>query len=87
MMTTIDRAGRIVIPKRIRVAAHLEPGTRIRVSMAPSGIVEIEPEPMACVLQTKGRFTVAMPQGDRPVLKQAQVNQAVEAIRAESAGH
>ena len=87
MMTTIDRAGRIVIPKKIRTAVHLEPGTRIRVRMARSGIVEIEPEPIACVLKTKGRFTVAVPQGDQPVLKQAQVDRTVEAIRSGTAGH
>ena len=82
MHTTIDSAGRVVIPKKIRTAAHLEPGTRIRVRVTSAGIVEIEPEPLAVVLETKGQFTVAMPQGDLPELKQEPVDRTVAAIRS-----
>jgi AbrB family looped-hinge helix DNA binding protein len=42
MRTTIDRAGRIVIPKSIRDEADLAPATEIEVSL-DNGHVEIEP--------------------------------------------
>jgi len=40
--TTIDRAGRIVIPKPLRDAAGLEPGDELDIS-AQDGIVTIRP--------------------------------------------
>ena len=83
MATTIDRAGRIVIPKAVRAAAHLEPGTRVRFRVTSSGVVEIEPEPLSVVLELRGRFTVAVPADDRPALKQADVNRTVAEMRAD----
>ncbi|MDE0124539.1 MAG: AbrB/MazE/SpoVT family DNA-binding domain-containing protein [Bryobacterales bacterium] len=82
MTATIDSAGRIVIPKAVRNAAHLEPGTKVRVQVTPSGRVEIEPEPLSVALERSGRFTVAIPRDRRPVLKQTDVDRAVAAIRA-----
>lgn len=82
MTATIDSAGRIVIPKAVRNAAHLEPGTKVRLQVTPSGRVEIEPEPLSVALKRRGRFTVAIPTDRRPVLKQTDVDRAVAAIRA-----
>lgn len=84
MTATIDSAGRIVIPKAVRNAANLEPGTKVRLRVTPSGRVEIEPEPLSVALERRGRFTVAIPTDRRPVLKQTDVDRAVAAIRAGS---
>ena len=42
MKTTIDKAGRVVIPKKIRDAAGIEPGMELDVRLC-DGRVEIEP--------------------------------------------
>ena len=42
METTIDKAGRLVIPKAVREQAGLSPGTRLEISYR-DGKVEIEP--------------------------------------------
>lgn len=81
MKTTIDTAGRIVIPKEIRTAARLEPGTRVRLRVTPYGLVEIEPEPLSVVLERRGRFTVAIPEDEQPLLKQADVERTVAELR------
>ena len=54
MKSTIDAAGRVVIPKAIRAAAHLEPGTRLQFRVTAAGVLEIEPELLEVVIQKKG---------------------------------
>jgi AbrB family looped-hinge helix DNA binding protein len=44
MKTTIDRAGRVVIPKSLRDRAGLKPGMEIEVKFA-DGNIEISPPP------------------------------------------
>ena len=38
MVTTIDQAGRVVIPKRLREALNLGPGVEIDIEPAPDGL-------------------------------------------------
>lgn len=83
-MPTIDAAGRVVIPKRIRSAANLKPGTRVGFRVTSMGLVEIEPEPLKVRIVPKGRFAVAVPVdavGDHPVLSQAAVDATLEGVR------
>jgi len=40
----IDKSGRLVVPKKLRDALHLVPGTRLTVRQQGAGIV-LEPEP------------------------------------------
>jgi AbrB family looped-hinge helix DNA binding protein len=60
MNTTIDAAGRLVIPGAIRRQAGLEPGVPLDVRWR-DGIIEIEPQPMPVALETRGRLLVARP--------------------------
>jgi len=60
MITTIDSAGRLVIPKEIRELARLEPGMPLDVRWK-DGRIEIEPQPLPVILKKKGRLTVAVP--------------------------
>jgi AbrB family looped-hinge helix DNA binding protein len=62
MKTTIDAAGRLVIPQEIRREAGLKPGTPLDVRWR-DGRIEIEPAPLAVKLVRKGRLLVAVPQG------------------------
>lgn len=57
MRTTIDRAGRIVIPKQIRRQAGLGPGATVEVHFHDNRI-EIEPVPAETVLVPEGRALV-----------------------------
>ena len=83
MTSTIDAAGRVVIPKAIRTAARLEPGTRLQVRMTSAGVLEIEPEPLDVVVRKEGRLTVAQPRESLAVLKQAQVDNPLADLRAD----
>ena len=59
MKTTIDRAGRVVIPREIRDAAGLEPGSAIEVTER-GGIVTIEPAATPVKIVKRGRLRVAV---------------------------
>ena len=64
MKTTIDAAGRLVIPKELRREAGLEPGTELEIRWR-QGLIEIEPAPLPVKLKKRGRFLVAVP--DHPI--------------------
>ena len=86
MNSTIDKAGRIVVPKAIRVAARLEPGTEISFRLV-SGRVEMEPAPLAVSLERRGHLVVAVPNRKLPVLAESGVEDTIAALRnAESNG-
>ena len=73
MITTIDSAGRLVIPKEVRREASLEPGTPLDVRWR-DGVIEIEPQPLAVTLVRKGRLLVARPMGRVPTLRASRVD-------------
>jgi AbrB family looped-hinge helix DNA binding protein len=60
MITTMDAAGRLVIPREIRREAGLEPDTPLDVRWR-DGVIEIEPQPLAVKLERRGRLVVATP--------------------------
>lgn len=84
MKSTIDAAGRVVIPKPIRAAARLEPGTRLQFRVTSAGVLEIEPELLEVEIRKEGRLTVAQPTERLPVLKQAQVDSTLADLRADT---
>lgn len=81
MITTMDAAGRLVIPSEIRREAALEPGVPLDVRWR-DGLIEIEPQPLAVRLERKGRLLVASPTIRGPALRTA----TVERTRRELAG-
>ena len=80
MKSTIDRAGRIVVPKAIREAANLRPGTEVEFRVQ-GGHVEIEPVPLTVTLQQRGSLVVAVPQGNQPVMRAADVDGTIAELR------
>lgn len=56
---TIDRAGRVVIPKEIRDAAGIEPGMPLVVTCR-EGRIEIEPRRRPVRIVKRGRLQVAI---------------------------
>lgn len=55
MKTTIDSAGRIVIPKPLRDAVGLEPGTEVDVSVYGAGIQLIPGGRTAKIIEEDGK--------------------------------
>src|SRR3989304_3100937 len=72
MKSTIDRAGRIVVPKSIRDAARLTPGTPLDIRVV-GGHLEIEPVPVPVKLERRGKLLVAVPQTKQPPLTASEV--------------
>lgn len=60
MRTTIDAAGRLVVPKALRRAARLLPGSEVEVRLADGGRIEIEPAPARVRLERRGGLLVAV---------------------------
>ena len=82
MRTTVDSAGRLVIPREIRREAGIEAGTPLEVTVR-DGHIEIAPVPLPVKLVRKGRFVVAEPQVPVPALSAKTVERTREALRRE----
>ena len=82
MVTTMDAAGRLVIPSEIRREAAIEPGAPLDVRWR-DGVIEIEPRPLDVKLERKGRLLVATPARKVPRLRTA----TVERTRRQVASH
>lgn len=80
MRTTIDSAGRVVIPKRIRDDLGLDAGRDIEITVV-NGKVEIEPAPVAMSLERCGKGLVAQTADPLPVLTADDVRATLEQIR------
>jgi AbrB family looped-hinge helix DNA binding protein len=79
MKSTIDSAGRIVIPRDIRAAAGLEPGTAVEVALR-DGVVTLEPAASPVRIVRRGKLRVAVRQ-EQPVLSEDEVRSARDEIR------
>jgi AbrB family looped-hinge helix DNA binding protein len=82
MKTTIDAAGRLVIPKSVRREAGLAAGVELEVRLR-DGRIEIEPAPLPVRLVKRGRFLVAVPQRRLPMLRAEAVEETRRKIRDE----
>ena len=82
MKTTIDNAGRLVIPKSIRQQAGLKPGLPLEIRWK-DGRIEIEPAPLPITLVEKGHLLVAVPQREIEVLTTEIVEQTRQTLQAE----
>jgi AbrB family looped-hinge helix DNA binding protein len=79
MTTTIDTAGRIVIPKSLRDQAGLVPGTEIDIRIC-NGHLEIEPVATITV-EKRGRFLVAVAPEGTPPAEPTAVGQFLNELR------
>jgi len=80
MRASIDAAGRVVVPKALREALHLKPGTTLEISHEDGRLV-LEPIPVPMRLVRRGKGLVAVPEKPIPRLTAAQVRAALEAGR------
>lgn len=82
MTTTIDAAGRLVIPRAMRERAGLKPGTELNLEYR-DGKIEVEPVRQHARLARRGsRHVLAAPAGV-PSLTNEQVNRIIEEVRDE----
>ena len=79
MRTTIDGAGRLVIPKTIRQLAGLQPGAPLDVRWH-DGRIEIEPAALPVTLVRSGRFVVAVPIGGGSLLSTETVEETRDGV-------
>jgi AbrB family looped-hinge helix DNA binding protein len=80
MITTIDSAGRIVVPKALRQALDLKPGQSLEIR-AGDGRLEIDIAPTPLALKKRGKGVVAVPLTELPKLTSDQVRETLERIR------
>ena len=80
MKTTIDRAGRLVLPKKIREAAGILPGSELTIRVS-DGVIEIEPTPLEVRLVKRGLMTVAVPRKRVTPLTPEAVGQTLDRLR------
>jgi len=82
MKTTIDNAGRLVIPKSIRQQAGLEPGQSLEIRWT-NGRIEIEPATLPVTLVEKGHLLVAVSQQEIKALTTELVEQTRQTLQTE----
>jgi AbrB family looped-hinge helix DNA binding protein len=80
MRTTIDRGGRVVIPKRIREDLGLSPGREVEITVV-DGRVEIEPAGTGMRLERHDGGLVAVPDEPLPPLDAETVRATLEQVR------
>ena len=80
MQTTIDAAGRVVIPKSIRDSLGLTGGQKIEIRER-DGAVEIEPAATPMRLERRGDHLVAVPDRVLPPLTDDLVRATLEKVR------
>jgi AbrB family looped-hinge helix DNA binding protein len=80
MRTTIDPAGRIVVPKALRDELGLTGGQELEI-IARDGHLEVASPPSTVRLERRGRVMVAVPDADLPPLTTEEVREVLERIR------
>jgi AbrB family looped-hinge helix DNA binding protein len=80
MKTTIDAAGRIVIPADIRRAAGLVAGSEIEVRVR-GGVVELEPAATPIRLVKRGKLKVAAAEATQETLSEETVRETMDSLR------
>lgn len=85
MKTTIDGAGRLVIPKELRRRAGLHAGGEVNVRCR-DGIIELEPANRSVRLVQHGPLLVAVAEAEAAPLTADEVEEIREALRQERAG-
>jgi AbrB family looped-hinge helix DNA binding protein len=80
MKTTIDAAGRVVVPKGIRLRLGLTGGETIEIRER-DGVIELEPAATPMTLEDRDGVIVAVPDPPLPRLTDETVRETLERLR------
>ena len=80
MKSTIDGAGRVVIPKELRERLDLQTGTPLEIRER-DGLIEIEPTATPMKLERRAGLRVAVPEQPLPPLTDEIVRDTLERTR------
>jgi AbrB family looped-hinge helix DNA binding protein len=80
MRTTIDRAGRIVVPKALRDELSLMGGETVELTVR-DGRLEVEPVSASMRLEPRARGAAAVTDEDLPPLTSGQVRSTLDQTR------
>ena len=80
MKVTIDRAGRVVVPKALRDELNLEGGTRLEIRVR-EGRLELEPAATPMRLVRRGKGLVATTDEPLPRIDAEDVRAVTESLR------
>lgn len=80
MRATIDKAGRVVVPKALRRSTGLEAASEVEIR-AIDGRIEMEPAPLEVRLERKGGVLVAVPLRPVPAMTAAVVDGTIASLR------
>lgn len=82
MKTSIDKAGRVIIPKTLRLKAELKPGTELDVRYE-NGRIVLEPSEGRIRIVKRGRFYVAVSDDTLPRMTTEDVEELRAAVSRE----
>ena len=80
MRTTIDGAGRVVIPKPLRDEAGLTPGAEVELAFR-DGRIELQPAAAPMRVVKRGQVAAIEAEGEMPTLTSADVRGVLERVR------
>lgn len=80
MKSTIDAAGRIIVPKAMRDTLGLKPGQPLELRVG-DGRLEIEIASTPMQLKKRGKGMVAVPDEELPPLTADQVRETLDRVR------
>lgn len=80
MRTTIDAAGRIVVPKAVRDAMHLTAGRAIDVTFV-DGRIEVELAPAEVTVDVEDGLPIVRPVENLPPLTDEIVRDTIDSVR------
>ncbi len=82
MKTTIDKAGRVVIPKPLRERAGFQPGMELEIDCR-DGMIEIAPPPPQGRVVREGSMLVWEGPPGTTTITPAEIDHAIRAVREE----
>ena len=81
MITTIDKAGRVVVPKAMREALGLHDGGEVELNIDDDGRLVMSARDVPKHLEIVDGLPVIVAEGDMPPLTQELVRSTLESIR------